>query len=312
MKRRFQSAADSDSLELLLDTLCNVFGGIVLIACLLAILPRQNQTSPMLPSEDAVAAMIERRSIYTEEEITRVMTEMDQLESTTDPALAELQARRDSLRRVHERLRREINEGLTKESSEAEARAISSQGDLYALAERLEDLKLLRSMSEGAESATAEKIRFLDQRLENLREESIKLVNGRTQAVRFARERPGEDSPSPVILRFNAVYPLVLGVDFEENPAIDRAPTGADSFRADPIRGRGIVHPSADRFLIATLELAREKGQYVTLYLYPDSHEVFGEFKEALSKAKISYGLEFVSPERSLSFGSKGSMPPKL
>ena len=39
MKRRLH-ANNQDSLELLLDTLCNVFGGIILIACLLAMLSR--------------------------------------------------------------------------------------------------------------------------------------------------------------------------------------------------------------------------------------------------------------------------------
>jgi hypothetical protein len=76
MKRRLQSASESDSLELLLDTLCNVFGGIVLIACLLAILPRQEMSSPLMPSESASAEMLERRLIAAREETIRLKSEI--------------------------------------------------------------------------------------------------------------------------------------------------------------------------------------------------------------------------------------------
>lgn len=44
--RRKLHANQQDSLELLLDTLCNVFGGIILIACLLAMLSRPKSEKP--------------------------------------------------------------------------------------------------------------------------------------------------------------------------------------------------------------------------------------------------------------------------
>ena len=50
MRRRLSGSSD-DSLELLLDTLCNVFGGIVLIACLLAIIPRATMPPPVCPNQ---------------------------------------------------------------------------------------------------------------------------------------------------------------------------------------------------------------------------------------------------------------------
>ena len=40
-----------ESLDLLLDTLCNMFGGIILISCLLALLTGQKNTAPGNPAE---------------------------------------------------------------------------------------------------------------------------------------------------------------------------------------------------------------------------------------------------------------------
>ncbi len=313
MKRRFQGASDSDSLELLLDTLCNVFGGIVLIACLLAIIPRQTIKFPLVPSETASAAMLERRTITAREEMIRLESEIERLEISTDPKLAELQMRRDSLRKLHERWRNDYKDRQNQEFSEADARALVAQGNPEALSERLKELKLQRSSSEGIENAASEKIRFLEQRSANLHDECKNIAKGKAQLLRFPRERPSGNSPSPIILRYDAIYPLAIGTDFGANDSVRRAASsGSDSFRAEPIRGRGISLPSTDKQLALTLKEAADKGLYVTLYLYPDSHHALSGLKDALAKADISYGLEFVKSDRSLSFGSEGTSPPKL
>ncbi|MEO8615456.1 MAG: hypothetical protein ABI600_09965 [Luteolibacter sp.] len=269
--------------------------------------------SPLAPSETASAAMLERRTITAREEMIRLESEIARLEVSTDPKLAELQMRRDSLRKLHERWRNDYKDQQNQESSEADARALVAQGNPEALSERLRELKLQRSSSEGIENAAAEKIRFLEQRSANLHEESTNIAKGKSQLLRFPRERSSGNSPFPIILRYDAIYPLAIGTDFGANDSVHRTPSsGSDGFRAEPIRGRGISLPSTDKQLAVTLKEAADKGLYVTLYLYPDSHHALSGLKDALAKANISYGLEFVKSDRSLSFGSEGTSPPKL
>lgn len=106
---------------------------------------------------------------------------------------------------------------------------------------------------------------------------------------------------------------MAIGGDFKNNPSITRVPTSdGDGFRADPMLGEGIRSPDTDKALAATLKIAAAKGLYATLYLYPDSHHTFLDLKEALGKAALAYGLEFVKPNRQLFFGSEGSSPPEL
>jgi len=276
-------------------------------------LPRQEMSSPLMPSKTATAEMLERRLIAAHEEMIRLQSEITHLEGSTDPKLAELQSRRDSLRRIHGRLRKDLTDRQDVEANEVELRAIANQGDPGALAEILKELKLQRSKAAGIEGASAEKIRFMQQRIADLHEESGSLKNGKNQTVRFPRERPSQASPLPIILRYDAIYPLGIGADFGANPSISRTPVPAnEGFCAEPIKGHGIGVPSTDKVLAVTLKAANTKGMYATVYLYPDSHHAFGELKEALSRASISYGLEFLKSDRVLYFSSEGTRPPEL
>lgn len=313
MKRRLDHAGDTSSLDLLLDTLCNVFGGIVLIACLLAILPRQQMPSPLLPSHAASSEMIERRIATAKQEIDRLQFLIDSLSTTTDPKIAALQARRDSLLKIQNRLEEEIGQRRTTEMSQAEAQALAMSGDPEILAERLQVLKLLKSKTEGMDSAATEKIRHLEQRSKLLSDEAEKTSKGRSQTVRFPRERPARSSPLPIIIRHNAVYPLSIGKEMEDNPAVGRIEMDdRDAFRARPIPGRGVHQPSENAELKAVLRAAKARNLYVSLYLYPDSHQIFPDLRDVLSVVGIPYGLEFVPLERELNFSSVGSAPPEL
>ena len=312
MKRRLNGAGDSDSLELLLDTLCNVFGGIVLIACLLAIIPRQQMPPPLLPTHAANTEMIERRTIAASEEAIRLKCDIDRLSKSTDPGLAELQTRRDSLKKLQERLETGNKERGDQELNEAEAQALVARGNPEALEERLGELRLQKSKIEGIHATATDKIRFLEQRSKNLSEETANLAKGKVQAVRFPREREASASPFPIIIRYNAIYPMAIGANMLSNPALERIPHAGDGFRAKPKPGQGIAHPNDDRDLHGSLVAAAGKKLYASLYLYPDSHGVFPDLREALAKAGLSYGLEFVVRGQELSFSSEGNSPPEL
>lgn len=314
MKRRLSAASDAGALDLLLDTLCNVFGGIVLIACLLAILPRHNTPPPLLPQYHAETEMVERRIIAGEREIRLLQEEIERLTVEADPVLVALQSRRDSLEKLNERLEKEQIDRERLEHNEAEARAIAASADPMILAQRLEDLRVRKSNAAALNHAIEDKTRFLQQRIENLKDESERISKGRTQAVRFPRERRTTATPYPIILRHNSVYPLHIGREMARNPAVQMISLrpGDDAERANPLPGKGIFLPAVSRDLGVSLEAAAAKRLYATLYLYPDSHQVFVDLRDALAKANLPYGLKFVPRGQELVFSSKGTTPPEL
>jgi len=69
-KRRIRGPGDS--LDLLLDTICNSFGGIIFIACLVAILARDTPPARGSAMAAADAEMLERRIRVAEDDLRQL------------------------------------------------------------------------------------------------------------------------------------------------------------------------------------------------------------------------------------------------
>ena len=80
-----------------------------------------------------------------------------------------------------------------------------------------------------------------------------------------------EGNPFPVIIRYGRIYPLAVGVGFEDNPAIRRIQINDDATTMKPIPGKGWLLPRDLMKLEETLKSAKKAGLYVSVYLYPDS-----------------------------------------
>lgn len=312
MKKRF-SQSDGDSLELLLDTLCNVFGGVVLIACLLAIIPRASLPPPLLPVEMATSEMTERRIATAKSEILQLDAKIKELSQGMDPAKSELLARRESLRRTLAGVKSQRQEKDDEKMTEAEARATVAKVDPNDLQKKLEQVQTEVVRYENLAKSEDQKIQFLGDRLKQLNEESAVLSKTKVQAVRFPRERVRNASPFPVIVQHGQIYPLVIGSSLSPNDALAKQETSEEgAIRVEPIKGKGMTLPGSSATLSATLKAAAAEKTYITIYLYPDSFGAFQDLKNAIIDAKISYGLEFMESGSPLTFSSEGSSPPEL
>ena len=56
---------EGDSLDLLLDTMCNLFGGIVFVALLVAIIAGDDASKKINPSRNASQDLLEREIAFT-------------------------------------------------------------------------------------------------------------------------------------------------------------------------------------------------------------------------------------------------------
>jgi hypothetical protein len=312
MKKRF-SQSDGDSLELLLDTLCNVFGGVVLIACLLAIIPRASLPPPLLPVEMATSEMTERRISTAKSEIKQLDAKINELSQAIDPSKSELLARRESLRRTLAEVKSQRQEMDDQKITEAEARATVAQVNPNDLQRKLDQIQTQVLRMENLVKSEDQKIQFLEERLKQLSDESAVLGKAKVQAVRFPRERTKNASPFPIIVRHGQVYPLVIGKSLANNDALIRSKTSDEgAIRVEPIKGKGMTLPESHSTLSTTLKAAAAEKTYISIYLYSDSFGAFQDLKNAIIDAKISYGLEFMENESSLIFSSEGSAPPEL
>lgn len=314
MNRKLGKGESLDSSEMMLDTLTNVFGSVILIACVLAILPRHVMPPPLMAKEDARAQMVERRIDAAEAEIKRLQDDLVLLDQDLDLELAELESRRDSLKRTLDGLQFQLSKLREAELDAAGLRALTMRSDPSEMAGRLKALKALRDQEQTAVGASREKVKFLEQRLEKLAEEVDAADKGRFEMVRFPREKGVLRGSFPVIVAGGGIYPLNLGAGLRSNPAVRRLPLAddPDAFRADLVAGRGIKLPEDRDILIQTLKAAVRQDHMISIYLYPDTHGIFQDLKAAIFEAGGSYGVEFQKEGARLTFGAGGTQPPEL
>jgi len=312
MNRKLFQQDSSSSLDLMLDVLSNVFGGVILISCLLAILPRHATPPPLSPVDLAKSEMIERRIDAAKSELEKIKEKIEKLSENEAPEMVALLQKRKKLNDTLLAIQEEIKHLNGKEDIAAEIEAILALGKSEEMAKRLQKLQQLLASEENLSKAIREKIDFLESRLKSLNKQLKDTNAGRQYAVRFPKEKGDEGNPLPIIVRYGRIYPLVIGENLKQNPSVRRTPVGEDATIMKPIPGRGWVLPRDTDKLKETLRTAKGEQLYVTVYLYPDSHSSFNNLKTLIFAAKIGYGLEFVPADRSLTFSSEGSKPPKL
>lgn len=314
MRRRLSQSGNSDSSEMMLDTLTNVFGSIILIACVLTILPRELSRAPVTRSEEARGEIVERRMEAAEKELRRIQGDLAELAESVDPDLAKLLERRDRLKTALAGLRAKVGEAEDDLMSDAKLKALANQADPDFMAAHLGKLKALLADEEAKSSAIKDKLIFLKDRMRDLKEEAGTLKGGRTETVRFPREKGTRRGSFPVIVIQGAVYPLAIGADLSENPGVARRALDLEdeSFIADPIAGRGIKLPADRAVLRETIDAAKKQDTAISVYLYPDSHEVLQDLKAEIFAAGAAYGIEFMEKGQTLKFGEDGSQPPEL
>ena len=299
-----------DSLELLLDTVCSMFGAIVLIAILVALMA---QTAKVMPaSAQASAEMIQRRIATAENDLEQLSTLLAaRAVSAGDPsaALAEekkqieqaLAASRENRERTKEQLqaqaaRETVDYGAEAKKLNAEFRALERH--------RAELLNAIKTQQENRA------------RLEGRAAEISKLIqrekDARVVTLRFPKERAQTKKAFPVIFKYGRIFPLYDAPGERNERSIAWKPADGDGRMSMPIETAGWDF-KADRSSVQSL-LAKISARdfYLALYVYPDSFSTFHSVRDMAAVSGWDFGMELVRPNTDLIWGSKGTTPPPL
>ena len=312
MNRQLNQKDSSESLELMLDVLSNVFGGVILICCLLAILPRHSNPPPLSPVESARSQMLERRIDSAQSQLEDMRQKVADLTDATDSDLVKVLNERAELEVMLQALQKEIGKLDGDKDFSAEIMAVIELGESKALADKLSEITRKIISQENITNVMRDKISAMEKRREALNEQKEAISTGRNYSIRFPKEKADEGNPFPVIIRYGRIYPLSVGKNFEANPAIRKIQINDDATSMKPIPGKGWLLPRDLMKLEETLKSAKKEGLYVSVYLYPDSHTTFNAVKPNFFRVKIDYGMEFIPAKQNLSFGIGGAKPPKL
>lgn len=276
---------EGGSLELLLDTICNTFGGVLFISMLVVVLLNMSgkdaEIEPPDPSAQAALVALQEELEETKREVRRLDSTLEDQELLEqrifdDPEVEALAARMAAMAGKREDLLDERNAALSE--------AAESQIEVNRIAQELKDL----------DDAMAEARRKLELIEERFQQE----VRTRTRTAKLPSPRRTEKTEIAFFLRSghlcsyakrDASGNLVLNdaeyeerTDEEGNAYIE--PKANAGIRVDP-EGTNPADVAA-RFSAFDSET-----YYVAIFVWPDSFEHFGVVRSIMVRQEFEYRL---------------------
>ena len=297
----------ADSLELLLDTMCNLFGGIVLLAVLVTLLAKQEKSAEFDGSSDS-REMLQRRIARVEGEQDNLRREQDELEakSAANPVNERLRMvfERKYLARQLEAIREQMLAGQaqttngTSKDPDERLRQLQAEKD----AAELQRSKLVNSL---ATIGDAQKQSL--QREGDIKRQLSAISDKQIQLLRLPKERETTKEAFWILVKHGHLYPL-RNVSGDRNVNSISWREDSDSVLPIPMPGRGIdpiQSPSSFLRVVQSLPLTK----YVAYVVWEDSFATFNAAKQLTIAAKREYGWDPQKQGETVSFSAKGSRP---
>lgn len=286
MKRRRHS--NPDSLELLLDTMCNTFGGIIMIALLIALLSRDasSENSTQQPEN------LQRQTESIEQQTTEADRLRQRLLQGSDPNISQtfkLLSDRDELRQQIESRRANIQ----------------SNQSVLASIPFIDPAEIERLQSE-LESRTNE-LKILQQQIE-------RDTQARQRALRLPRERAIAKKTHYLIVRYGKIYPVHTLREGQrelntQTLAWSQSPGGET---ASPKREMGLDTATGLPILARLFNDIPSQTYSIHFLVYADSFPAFLAARQIPLGRNYDTGWEFLTEDRPVVFSSQGQAPPAL
>lgn len=279
-----KAAPASDSLDLLLDTICNTFGGILFIAMLVVILTNQisRDAAPSAPSAESSRALRRLRGELTESEsrLTKLRQAVRQKEDLerrfADPESLGLL---ESLRSLDD-----DSDELLKERAQKLTYVAESQADLEETARELE--KLAQQLTE-----TKERLQLEKQKLEN--EASL-----RSRTSEVPQQRATQKQAIPFFLKAGRLSAFAyrnedgeIVQNAAESRIVEEAP-GKKYIELVPGAGLAIAMDGSNAADIAARLTDFDKTKhFLSVFVFKDSFVNFESLKNEMIRSGFEYHL---------------------
>ena len=282
MSRRKESTGDS--LELLLDTICNMFGGIVFISLLVVVMLQT--TAKPAPDVSPVEAIDPADLEILEGDLAKLRLERDRL-AQARAAQVELIAR--LIPEDYDQKLADLRE-LAREQAELEQKA-QSLGE--------SNLDRTRQVSEEQRSLAADERKLEEARreLKSLEAEHEELLKRKTETLPVAEFRPGLTQVQ-VSICYDRLYIRHEWVGGERaGPNLDDyfvSESDGESIRVHPKPTGGIPLDGSERsnsLIAARLRSFSPDEHQIAVTVWPDSYDSFRTLRALLAEAGFRYQI---------------------
>ncbi|HWB01625.1 MAG TPA: hypothetical protein VG796_01290 [Verrucomicrobiales bacterium] len=302
-KRRFRN--QSDSLDLLLDTICNTFGGIIFIACLVMLLARESGNDSNSAVERADTDILKRRIEVAKDDLARLSNLLEQQNEKRASAAA-LGERKEALEREIAELRKNasVSAGATD--------GLPKTDDLVQLRGQLRPLRTEVERLMNAITSSEKEITRLNGRQSDLARKSAEIAAYSREKLRFPKERTQDKSPFWVILKHGRIYPLRADNGDLNETTLSWEDVDSRHRQVTPRPTEGIVFAESRAGLTSQLRSVASGKQFLAVCLFPDSYETWRDYRRIIQEVGLDYGLKFFPLDATLVLGDGGSVPPPL
>jgi hypothetical protein len=299
--RRVRQKSPSNSLDLLLDTMCNAFGGIILIAIMIVLLSSDVVESPVsgqsFPDKDS----IERQIATAQKTISDLHAQKNSLE--TDPMAAEAASLRQRIEQARESLASERERSKNQEG----VGYLDYSSELARLRHQQREAELKLTQTQNEIKALENRKESIQRQIDALEKNIQEMLAARVEEMRLPKERDTTLRAMPVIFLYNEIF--WMHPEGQRNTeSIDWRPLSDESFRVSPIRGKGWQIPRDQSRIHRALAHSGGKA-YVAGYVFPDSVETFRKFRQQAITSGVEIGWSLETSVDGLIFGARGTSP---
>ena len=298
-----------DSLYMLLDTMCNAFGGIILLAVLVTLLTSTERQTRAAASSDS-QEMLQRRLALAKTNLQQSLQLLASLQSKASDErwksqIALLTTRKelqDAVQHAHDMVELSTRDLDSANAADPAERLKFLNAQLAAA--QAHKLELQNSLT-----ATVENSKRLNQRLEALNREATIKYNESVRSLRLPKEHETGKRVMYIIVQYGSVYPC-RNSDFSRNENSIDWTSNLGGETAKPIRGKGIDLARNPRELETYFAGQSKDSVYMAFCVFEDSFPVFLKAKQMAVASGLSYGWEpFRNDDGPVSFGENGHTP---
>lgn len=299
----------NDSLDMLLDTMCNTFGGIILLAVLVTLLTSRERHGSAATASDT-HEMLQRRLALAQTNLQQALQLQSSLQTKANDGRWKTQVSLLATRQQIQDEIKTIRELATQNAKELDASASSDPAErMKALNSQLAAAQTQKTEAQNSLAASKENVKRLNTRLAGLDKQASDLFKESQRQLRLPKEHETSKRVIYVIARHGRIF-TCRNADLSRNETDIEWTSTLTSEIAQPIAGKGI-DPAANAVgLKAYFRNLSENSVYVAFCVFDDSFPAFIRAKQVATESGLTYGWDpFQVSDGPVSFSAVGHTP---
>lgn len=294
---------------MLLDTMCNAFGGIILLAVLVVLLTSKEKSQSAVTGDSL--ERLQRRVALAQANLQESLQLAASLQSrTTDATQKEQLALLDTRKQLQDEIKL-IRDLAAKNAKEIDANAGSDPTErLKALNAQIAAAEVKKLEAQNSLTASKQEAKRATEQLDAKKRQMAEVAGRSQRQLRMPREHDTDRQVVYIIVRYGRVY-LCRNIDLSRNGNDIHWTDKVGVETADPIKAKGL-DPDVNAAELRTYFTAQAHNSvYVVFIVMEDSFPTFIRAKQLALESELPYGwtpwrLDIDGP---LSFSAYGYMP---